>query len=159
MKENTSPAAPKNSTKYNSQLRSPLLRVVYVNAHPGACHCTSQNRLCEPNHPCNPLSEVTTRCSVVPQVMQCTQQLPTIWAQTAGTAGEPPCTPCTWHEEHPACTATLLLSPAGNPWTWGHQGAAHLVGIQDVQEDWLAPGTILEHSYRVHGICFALRDS
>lgn len=76
------PSFTKEQHKYNSQLRSPPLRLVYVNAHPGACHCTSQNHLCEPYHPRNPLSEVTTRCSVVPQVRQCTQQLPTIWAQT-----------------------------------------------------------------------------
>lgn len=45
---------------------------------------------------------------------------------------------------------------------WGHWGATHVVGIWDVQVGWLAPGTILEHSYRVYGICFTsqrfLRD-
>lgn len=142
------PSCTKEQHKYNSQPRSPLPRLVYVNAHPhpGACHCTSQNRLCEPSHPCNPLSEVTTRCSVVPQVTQRAQRLPTIWAQTV--------------LEQPvsrlACRAHGMRSiPAAWPRSPRHLQGTPGCGDSGEQHTWLAPGMCRKAGWHLVPICFA----
>lgn len=63
---------------------------VCVNVHAGASPCTSQNHLCLPSHPCNPLCEVRTRCCSVPQVLQGVLCPPTVWPKHG--PGAAPCT-------------------------------------------------------------------